>query len=136
LFRAAAFKDWTAPMQFNAQREFREDAVVVHIEGEVDMAVADEFASHLKAGLDAASTHPGRMLIIDLQAVTFFGSSGLNAVVRCHDDGTGNGIAVALVTTSRTVVRVIQATRLDEILRVYPTVDDALAVSGAKHFHG
>jgi anti-anti-sigma factor len=127
--RAAAFKDCTAPMQLTAHHELRDEAVVVRFEGEVDMAVADEFASHLKAGLDTASIHPVRPLIIDLQAVTFFGSSALNDVLACHDEGASNGIAVALVTTSRTVVRVIHATRLDEILAVYPTIDDALGIS-------
>jgi anti-sigma B factor antagonist len=115
-------------MQLIADREMRKDAVVVRFEGEVDMAVADEFVSHLNAGLDAASVD--RPLIIDLDAVSFFGSSALNDVQRCHDEGARNGIAVRLVTNSHIVIRVIQATGLDEILAVYPTIDDALGVTG------
>jgi anti-anti-sigma factor len=111
-------------MQLIADHEVRDDAVVVRFEGEVDMAVADDFASHLKAGLDEASS--GRPLIIDLDAVSFFGSSALNDVMSCRDEGASDGIAVRLVTTSHIVVRVIQATGLNEILAVYPTIDDAL----------
>jgi hypothetical protein len=49
-------------------------------------------------------------------------------VLRCHDEGAANGIAVGLVSKSYSVIRVIQAARLDEILPIYPTSDDALAV--------
>lgn len=114
------------PTQLMAHHEVCENAAVVHFEGEVDMAVADEFWSHLKAALDAASTNRARLLIIDLQAVDFFGSSGLNDVARCHDEGASNGVAVVLVSTSYIVARVIQATGLGEILALYPTIDDAL----------
>ena len=56
--------------------------------------------------------------------------------MRCHDEGASKGIAVALATPSPIVLRVIQAARLDEILAVYPTIDDALAVSGASKCKG
>lgn len=115
-------------MQMMAHHEVRDDAVVVRFEGEVDMAVADEFASHLKTGLDQASVD--RPLIIDLEAVSFFGSSAINDVLECHSAGASNGIAVRLATNSHIVVGVIQATGLDEILAVYPTIDDALGVAG------
>lgn len=110
-----------------AHQEVREVAVVVRFEGEVDMAVAEEFRSHLDAGLTEASAD--RPLIIDLQAISFFGSAALNALVRCHDQAEGNGIALGLVASSPIVVGVIHATRLDEILAVYPTIDEALGVS-------
>ncbi len=113
-------------MQLMARRQRREDAVVVRFKGEVDLAVADEFRSHLEAGLDVASTHPGQSLIIDLQGVTFFSSAGIQAVVSCHDQGANDGIAVGLVSTSVSVVHVIKATRLDEILALYPTIEDAI----------
>jgi anti-sigma B factor antagonist len=115
-------------MQLIADHQLREGAVIVRFEGEVDMAVADEFVSHLNAALDEASAD--RPLIIDLEAVSFFGSCALNDVLRCHDEGARNGIAVRLATNSHIVIRVIQATGLDEILSVYPTIDDALGASG------
>ena len=47
---------------------------------------------------------------------------------RVHDELAANGIAVGLVSKSYSVIRFIQAARLDEILAGYPTIDDALAV--------
>lgn len=111
-------------MQLIVDHELRADAVVVRFEGEIDMAVADEFASHLMAGLNESSAD--RPLIIDLEAVSFFGSSALNDVIRCHNEGVSDGIAVRLATESPIVVRVIRAAGLDEILAIYPSIDDAL----------
>jgi anti-sigma B factor antagonist len=44
--------------------------------------------------MNTASTDPVRPPIIDLEGVAFFGSSGLNAVLGCLNDGRANGIAV------------------------------------------
>lgn len=112
-------------VQLTAHLVVSPDAVVARFEGEIDMAVADEFWAHLQTALVAASTDRARPLIIDLQAVDFFGSAALNDVMRCHDEGASNGVAVGLVATSPVVVRVVQATGLDEFITIYPTIDDA-----------
>ena len=106
--------------------EFRDDAVVVRIKGEVDMPVVDEFNSHLRQGMNTASTDPVRPLIIDLRDVDFFGSAGLNAVLRCFNDGLANGVAVRLVATNPIVVRVFELTMLDKALVLYPSLGEAL----------
>jgi anti-anti-sigma factor len=113
-------------MQLMARCQRFGDAAVVRFEGEVDLAVADEFDSQLKAGLDVASTLPGRVLIIDLGDVTFFACAGLRAVLTCQQQGAKDGIAVGLVSKSPAVVEVIKATRVDELLTIYPTIDAAL----------
>jgi anti-sigma B factor antagonist len=120
------------PMQFMAHHEASENAVVVRFEGEVDLSVADAFWSHLAtAAMNAASTTPVRPLIIDLKAVDFLGSRGLRDLVRCYDEGASSGVAVGLVSAAGSIVaHVIHATAVDEILPLYPTVDDALRSLG------
>lgn len=63
---------------------------------------------------------------IDLSAVTFFCSHGLSNLVRCQMEGATKGIAVTVSSDSAMVNRVIRATALDEILPVFPSVEDAL----------
>ena len=92
------------------------------------MPVVDEFSSHLRVGMNTASTDPVRPLIIDLQDVAFFGSAGLNAVLRCLKHGRANGIAVRLAATNPMVVRVFELTKLDKALVLYPSLDEALQV--------
>jgi anti-anti-sigma factor len=115
-------------MQLVVHDEFRDEAVVVHIKGEIDMPVVDEFRSELRAAMNTASTDPVRPLIIDMQDVAFFGSAGLNAVLGCFNDGRANGIAVRLVANNPMVVRVFELTKLDKTLVLYPSLDDALQV--------
>jgi anti-sigma B factor antagonist len=111
--------------QLTAEREVREDAVVVRFEGELDLAVRAAFASQLQHGLNAATGRPIRPLIIDLRGVTFFGSCAIADMLQCHDAGANHGITITLVATDH-VRRMINLTGLDEIVGVHPTLDDAL----------
>ncbi|UXA09211.1 STAS domain-containing protein [Mycobacterium sp. SMC-2] len=108
------------------EHEALQDAVVVRVEGSVDSSTVDEVAAHLTAALKLAETHPARLVVVDLQAVDFFGSAALNAVLECHDEGKEAGTAVRLVAAHDHVLRPIQVTELDRILDIYPTLSDAL----------
>jgi anti-anti-sigma factor len=106
--------------------EDRDDSVVVRAEGDVDSSTVAELTGKLSAALQLAQSHPTRLLIVDLQAVTFFGSAGLNAVLDCHEDGQADGTSVRLVASNAQVVRPIEVTSLDGILDLYPTLPEAL----------
>jgi anti-anti-sigma factor len=106
--------------------EVRPEAVVVQATGEVDSSTAGDLTSHLDAALQQAGTQASRLLIIDLQAVTYFGSAGLNAVLDCHKQGQQAGTSVRLVADNGLVVRPIEVTNLDTVLELYPTLPDAL----------
>ena len=106
--------------------EIRPEAVVLHAKGEVDSSTAGELISMLDAALQQAGTQASRLLIIDLQAVTYFGSAGLNAVLDGHRRGQEAGTSVRLVADNGLVVRPIEVTNLDSVLELYPTLPDAL----------
>ena len=106
--------------------ESREDAVLVRVQGDVDSSTVDELAPHLTAALRLAASHPARLVVLDLQPVTFFGSAALNAVLDCHEGGKESGTAVRLVADHDHVLRPIQVTELDRVLDIYPTLSAAL----------
>lgn len=106
-----------------------EDAVVVHVKGDVDSITVDDLTSHLTAALALADTHPARLLVVDLLAVNFFGSAALNAVLDCHEAGNAAGTSVRLVADHENVLRPIEVTELDRIFEIYPTMSDATAAS-------
>ena len=107
-------------------QEAGEEAVVVRVHGDVDSSTVDELIPHLNTGLQLAGKPPARLLIVDLQPVTFFGSAALNAVLECHEGGQQAGTSVRLVADHNHVLTPIQVTELDRVLDVYPTVSDAL----------
>jgi anti-anti-sigma factor len=104
----------------------RPEAVVLQAKGEVDSSTAGELNSQLDAALQLTETHVSRLLIIDLQGVTYFGSAGLNAVLDCHQRAQQAGTSVRLVADNGLVVRPIEVTNLDSVLDLYPTLPDAL----------
>jgi anti-anti-sigma factor len=106
--------------------EVRPEAVVLQAKGEVDSSTADDLTSQLDAALQQAGAQTSRLLIVDLQAVTYFGSAGLNAVLDCHRQGQQAGTSVRLVADNGLVVRPIEVTNLDSVLELYPTLPEAL----------
>lgn len=97
------------------------------VRGEVDSNTVDRLVGALDDGLQASSSAPARTLVIEMADVTYFGSAGLNAVLGCYERGLAEGIAVRVVATNPEVVRPIEVTKLDTVLRPYSSVADALA---------
>jgi anti-anti-sigma factor len=124
--RLSASKRVNAMELLVVDSEIRPDAVLVHVTGEIDSSTAGELRSGLQAALQQAETHESRLLILDLQAVTYFGSAGMNAVLDCHKQGLRAGTSVRLVADNDLVVRPIEVTNLDALLELYPTLPDAL----------
>jgi anti-anti-sigma factor len=108
------------------KQDVRDVAVVVFAGGEIDSGTVDTLVSHLDAALETAVTHPTRLLVLELGDVTYFGSAGLNAVLGCYERGLSDGVAVRVVATNAEVTLPIEVTKLDTVLRPYPTVTEAL----------
>jgi anti-anti-sigma factor len=106
--------------------EVRPGAVVVQAKGEIDSSTVSNLARQLQAALQQATSRADRLLIVDLQNVTYFGSAGLNAVLDCHRAGLKTGTHVRLVADNALVVRPIEVTNLNSVLDLYPTLPEAL----------
>lgn len=113
-------------MLFVVEHEAREDAVLVRIKGDVDTSTAGELSAYLTNALKLAAADPVRPVVIDLQAVSFFGSAALNAVLDCHEGGKAAGTSVRLVADHDQVLRPIRVTEMDRVFDIYPTLSAAL----------
>ncbi|ACU39222.1 STAS domain-containing protein [Actinosynnema pretiosum subsp. pretiosum] len=101
-----------------------EDGVVVlHVSGELDTTSADELARPLKAHLGGGA----RSVVVDLGGVRFLGSAGLESLVMGRKLAEEQGVELALVASSRSALRPLQATGLDSVFTIKPTVEEALA---------
>jgi anti-anti-sigma factor len=110
----------------HVNQDVRDTAVVVSVEGEVDSGTVATLQPQLDAALEVANRHPTKLLVVEMGQVTHFGSAGLNAVLECYEQGASAGVAVRVVAPNPEVVRPIEVTRLDKVLRPYGSVDDAL----------
>jgi anti-sigma B factor antagonist len=98
---------------------------VVVVDGELDALTAPLLEACVCEQLAALPAH----LILDLQAVRFLGSSGLNCLLKARElalQTAGVRLHLAGVVT-RVVARPLEVTGLLERFDTYPTLSDALA---------
>ncbi|MEU7786256.1 STAS domain-containing protein [Amycolatopsis sp. NPDC049159] len=115
----------TTPSFFGSITQ-RAGAVVLAFTGELDLATApDARTIATRAHDEAAAAH--RRLVIDLRAVTFLASVGLELLADHRSRATETGVAIALVATTRAVTRVLDLTGLSAQFTTYADIEPAVA---------
>jgi len=94
---------------------------VVAVGGEIDLSTAPAF----EAAVATALNEEPSVLVIDLSDVTFMASVGLRILVATQEE-LRTSVQVAVVANNAATSRPIEMTGLDEIISLYPTLDDAL----------
>ena len=90
------------------------DAVVVHLDGELDLASAPQFEGELeRADVTAAAT-----LVLDLRDLQFIDSAGLRMIVSAHENARERGQEFAVTRGPEQVQRLLAITRIGEHLRI------------------
>jgi len=112
----------------HVQREVHGLAIIVRAAGEVDQQSVSALRCELKTAVAMAITpFP---VVVDLTEVRFFGSAGLNEVLRQHQRASAERIPFRIVATHRAVLRPISMTGLNQILEVHANVEQALRPIG------
>lgn len=101
--------------------EHRDGVAILRVDGEVDLATAPNLTSAVAGVL--AERPPA--LVIDLSAVGFLGSAGLQVLAQTHQTVSG-WADFAVVATGPATRRPIQLTALDTQFCVHEALDDAL----------
>lgn len=102
----------------------RSDTVaVVRPNGRIDLLTAADVKQQLVALI--AKGH--RRLVLDLVDVSFMDSSGLGALISCLKAARLAGGDLRLARPNEQGRVILELTTLDRVLRVYPTVEEALA---------
>ncbi|UQS24160.1 STAS domain-containing protein [Amycolatopsis thermalba] len=90
---------------------------LARLTGELDLVAAPALRDLLTRCLD-----DGRTFILDLEAITFLGSAGLQALVDTDDAAAERNVRWALAGSHRVVIRPLEVTGLHEQLPLYPSV--------------
>lgn len=123
---------WSPPQEqlIDIRRDERADAVVVQVGGAVDGLTAPRLRAALGGAFDALD---GRILVVDLTGVGFFGSAGLRALADAADEAAarpGFERLRIVVDHNRPVVRPIELTGYDAVLALYYDVEGAISGTG------
>lgn len=99
----------------------REDAALVTVKGFLDVDTATELHHHL-----ANQVHHGRRhLLLDLSAVPFMDSSGINIILRAYKETRQVGGTVRLVDPAPAVQRILDLTGVSLTVPSTKTVEEA-----------
>ncbi|MFG2943968.1 STAS domain-containing protein [Streptomyces adustus] len=105
----------------------REDIALVVVEGHLDLDTATEFQHQL-----ANQFHHGRRhFLLDLSAVPFMDSSGMNIVLRVYQEAREVSGSVHVIAPTPAVRRILDLTGVSITVPVSETVEDALALVDA-----
>jgi anti-anti-sigma factor len=75
-----------------------------------------------------AAVVPGVTAVIaDMTATTFCDSSGVRMLALVHQLAVADQAQLILVVPSARMLRILSLTGLDQVLRVYPSLDEALS---------
>lgn len=98
-------------------------SVIVAVEGELDIATADDLREHIQAAID----DHGPWLILDLSALEFMDSSGLNAIINAYRTVRDAEGALALAALNERVTKVVRLVGLHRQVPVHKTVSAAIS---------
>jgi len=98
---------------------------VLPLEGEIDLHVSPDVAASLKMMIQREPDQ----LIVDLSRVTYIDSSGLAALIEGMQNVQEYGGKFALAGLQETIRTIFEIARLDQVFRIYPDVEAALAAA-------
>ncbi|GLZ38833.1 STAS domain-containing protein [Actinokineospora sp. NBRC 105648] len=98
-------------------------AVVVRPKGEIDLLTAPSFAAGMTGAIDGGA----RLVVVDLDQVSFFGSAGVAGLARAAERADQAGTGFRLVVGASMASRVLEISGLSQVLELRPTVEAALA---------
>ena len=101
--------------------------MVVRVDGDVDVANTLGLRDMLAEAMDDGRAS----VLLDLGGVDFIDSAGVGLLVSAHRRAQAASGVFAVAAVSPTVARVLQLTRTDRVLRVLPSVEEALEVLGS-----
>lgn len=105
-------------------RSDRGDAIVLALEGKLNQASADTLHA---AAMEIAGDPGCRTLVIDMGGVDFIASVGIRALIRPSQSMAMRGGRLAVANLNPQIDEFFRLTGLDQMFRVFATVDEALA---------
>jgi anti-sigma B factor antagonist len=110
---------------FSISVERRPQAAIVRLRGACTMEVSAQIGERLVA----LASEPVGVLVLDMSALDFIESTGLGGIVAGYVRARRHRSEVRMVAPPQAIQELLELTRLTQLFRVFPTIDDALAAS-------
>jgi anti-anti-sigma factor len=107
------------------ERDLRPGCREIRVEGELDLAVANQLADGL-----ARAKAECRHVLIGMESCEFIDSTGIAAIVHAHNEFAERGGRLAVYAPGDQVLRVLSVTGLTSNGMVFESAEDALSAFG------
>ncbi|MBI5964213.1 MAG: STAS domain-containing protein [Chloroflexi bacterium] len=108
--------------KYSVHSDMRGDVAVVTASGRFD----SETAPSLDAELSKIAAEKNK-IVLDLKGVNYLSSSGLRAIVKALQAVQKSGGGVRLACASEPVETILRTVGMMEMLKMYPSINDAVA---------
>lgn len=103
--------------------ELSDGWVSMTVQGEIDLATADDLAG----AIDAVFSDDSASLVVDLNGSSFMDSTGLKTLVMAQRRFASEGRELAIAVEGGPISRLIDLSGVDSSIRVVPQATDVLS---------
>ena len=111
-------------MELRVSSRSQGDHLVLALAGEIDLYTAPRLQAELTAALAAAKSG---QIVVDMSAVDFCDSTGMNVLLAAHRLATERGGDLSLAAPRAPVRKILEVTGLESVFTIH---DDVPAVTG------
>jgi anti-sigma B factor antagonist len=101
----------------------REGERIFHLDGPLTITTLFGFKDTVRAEKTA------KTIILDFTQVPYMDSAGMGAIVNAHVSCLNSGRRLALVAVQDRIKTLMKVTRVDEVLKIFPTLQEARAAN-------
>src|SRR5436190_12569874 len=116
------------PLRLDYEVQRIQDLPVLCVSGEIDIYTAPLF----KQAVVNLVAEGNKDVVIDLSGVTFMDSSGFGTLLGATRRLRPTGGGLHLAGPNSTIQRMLRLTRLDSIMRIYETTEEAVRSAGTQ----
>lgn len=111
--------------EFDVRQRVEEGHCLLEICGEVDLATAPTLRDRLRDVIDESPA----AVVIDLDQVPFLDSTGLGVLIAAYKRALAVAVPLALARPQRIVANALTLVRIDTVIPVFETVEEAVAAT-------
>jgi anti-sigma B factor antagonist len=112
------------------EREYAQGAVLFHFSGDIDLSNVPLLWSNLKAACE-----DGHNVIVDLSGVTYMDSTGLKALLDCHNIFLERGQRLAIADPPTVLLKILNTVGLRNSIPIFPSIEAAASAFRSSEIH-
>jgi anti-anti-sigma factor len=109
-----------APLKITVDSSLGAETSVVRLEGPIVISHLFPFQTELRR-------QTAKLIVLDLSGAPYMDSSGLGAILNAYVSAQKNGRRLVLSGANERIRALLQLTKVDTIVKTYPSVEAAVA---------